>query len=80
MRPQLTTMERTFQMVTMATAADIERERGGGDCGCAQCWIVALQVCAPPSPIGPHEKLLAMLSVARDRRSSPRQKPGASLQ
>lgn len=44
MRPQLTTMERTFQMVAMATAADRKRERGGErgrgkerDHGSAQC-------------------------------------------
>lgn len=34
----------------------------------------------PYPPIGPHETLLAMLSVTRDRQSPPRQKTGASLQ
>lgn len=58
MRPQLTTMERTFQMVAMATAADRKRARDGErerererDCSCAQCWIVPPRfVLSPPNP------------------------------
>lgn len=85
MRPQLTTMERTFQMVAMATAADRkrardgERERGRGTVAVRSVGLCLPGLCFFPPPVGPGETLLAVLP-ARDPQSPPRQKPGASLE